>query len=115
MVKAAVMNNFNEPLAIETVTLKDPREDEILVKLAASGVCHSDLSVVQAKIPLPPPAILGHEGAGVVEAVGKGVKNLAPGDHVVLSWVQNCGRCHFCVGGRAHLCEAAIRDAMAGE
>ena len=97
MVKGAVLYNFNEPLKIESVTLKAPREDEVVVKLAASGVCHSDLSVMQAKLPFPPPVMLGHEGAGIVEEVGKGVTDLKPGDHVVLSWVQNCGTCHYCV------------------
>jgi S-(hydroxymethyl)glutathione dehydrogenase/alcohol dehydrogenase len=115
MVKGAVMHNFNEPLRIEMMTLKPPREDEVLVKVVASGVCHSDLSVVHAKIPIPPPCVLGHEGAGVVEEVGKGVRHLAPGDHVVMAWVQPCGRCHFCIGGRGHLCEAGLQAAMAGE
>jgi Zn-dependent alcohol dehydrogenase len=115
MVKAAVMYAFNEPLTVDTVALKAPREDEIVVRLAASGVCHSDLSVVQMKIPFPPPVVLGHEGAGVVEEVGKGVSGLAPGDHVVLSWVQNCGRCAFCIAGEHHLCEGNIQSAMSGQ
>jgi S-(hydroxymethyl)glutathione dehydrogenase/alcohol dehydrogenase len=115
MVKGAVMYGFNEPLKVESMTLKAPREDEVVVKVFASGVCHSDLSVVHGKLPIPPPAVLGHEGAGVVEEVGKGVKDLKPGDHVVMAWVQPCGKCHFCVGGRGHLCEAGIQSAMAGE
>ncbi len=115
MIKAAVMYNFNEPLKIESVNLKDPREDEIVVKMVASGVCHSDLSVVQMKLPLPPPVVLGHEGAGIVEEVGKGVTHLKPGDHVVLSWVENCGRCHFCTVGRPHLCDANVRSMMSGQ
>ena len=115
MVKGAVMHSFNEPLRVESMTLKPPREDEVVVKVVASGVCHSDLSVIQAKIPVPPPCVLGHEGAGVVEEVGKGVKDVKPGDHVVMAWVQPCGRCHFCVAGRGHLCEAGLQSAMAGE
>jgi S-(hydroxymethyl)glutathione dehydrogenase/alcohol dehydrogenase len=115
MVKAAVMWDFNEPLKIEELTLKPPREDEVVVKLAASGVCHSDLSVVQMKIPAPPPLVLGHEGAGVVEDVGKGVTDLKPGDHVVLSWVENCGRCHYCRNGNVHLCDTGIRAALKGK
>jgi S-(hydroxymethyl)glutathione dehydrogenase/alcohol dehydrogenase len=115
MVKAAVMYNFNEPLKVESLTIKPPREDEVLVKVMASGVCHSDLSVVHAKIPMPPPCVLGHEGAGVVEEVGRGVKDLKAGDHVIMAWVQPCGKCHFCIAGRSHLCDAGIQSAMAGE
>ncbi|MGH7858999.1 MAG: Zn-dependent alcohol dehydrogenase [Candidatus Binatia bacterium] len=115
MVKAAVMWGFNEPLKIDSIKLKDPREDEVVVKVVASGVCHSDLSVIQAKIPIPPPAVLGHEGAGIVEEVGRGVKDLKPGDHVILSWVENCGKCAACTGGRPHLCDTGIRNAMAGQ
>ena len=101
MVKGAVMHNFMEPLKIESLKLKPLREGEIVVKMVASGVCHSDLSVVQAKLPVPPPVVLGHEGAGIVEEVGKGVTDLKPGDHVVLAWVANCGHCHYC-RARAH-------------
>ncbi len=115
MVKGACMYGFNEPLKVESFTLKAPREDEVLVKVSASGVCHSDLSVVQAKLPLPPPCILGHEGAGVIEEVGKGVKHLKVGDHVVMAWVQPCGRCHYCVAAHPHLCEAGLHSSMAGE
>ena len=98
MVKAAVLYNFLEPLKVESLTLRDPNPDEVVVKMGASGVCHSDLSVQQMKLPFPPPVVLGHEGAGTVEEVGKDVKHLKPGDHVVLSWVENCGRCHHCKG-----------------
>jgi S-(hydroxymethyl)glutathione dehydrogenase/alcohol dehydrogenase len=114
MVKAAVMYGFNEPLKVESVKLKAPRADEVVVKVVASGVCHSDLSVVQMKIPFPPPVVLGHEGAGIVEEVGKEVTDLKAGDHVVLSWVENCGKCHYCIAGHAHLCDANIRSMMAG-
>ena len=115
MVKAAVMWAFNEPLKIDSLKLKAPREDEVVVRVAASGVCHSDLSVVKMVLPIPPPIVLGHEGAGIVEDVGKGVKDLKPGDHVVLSWVENCGKCHYCVSGRDHLCDTGIRSSMAGQ
>ena len=73
MVRGAVLYNFNEALTIDSLELKPPREDEVVVKVAASGVCHSDLSVQQMKLPMPPPVVLGHEGAGIVEEVGKGV------------------------------------------
>jgi S-(hydroxymethyl)glutathione dehydrogenase/alcohol dehydrogenase len=109
------MHNFMEPLKIESLKLKPLREGEIVVKLAASGVCHSDLSVVQAKLPVPPPVVLGHEGAGIVEEVGKGVTDLKKGDHVVLAWVANCGKCHYCVTNKTHLCELAVQSAMMGQ
>ncbi|HEX7408969.1 MAG TPA: Zn-dependent alcohol dehydrogenase [Candidatus Binatia bacterium] len=114
MTRAAVMYNYNEPLKIETVELKPPREDEIVVKVVASGICHSDLSVIKGNLPLPPPVVLGHEGAGIVEEVGKGVTDLRPGDHVVLSWVQSCGKCHYCIAGRTHLCEWGYQAMMQG-
>lgn len=115
MVKGAVMHNFMEPLKIESLKQKPLREGEIAVKMVASGVCHSDLSVVQAKLPVPPPAVLGHEGAGIVEEVGAGVTDLKPGDHVVLAWVANCGKCHYCTNERTHLCEQAVQAAMLGQ
>lgn len=115
MVKAAVMRAFHEPLSIEELNLKPPREDEVLVKVTAAGVCHSDLSVIECKIPVPPPAVLGHEGAGIVEEVGSGVKSLKPGDHVLLAWVQNCGKCHYCRAGKTHLCPTGFEMAMTGE
>ncbi len=106
MTKAAVLYNCNEPLKIESVTLKPPREDEVVVKVAASGVCHSDLSVMKGNIPgVVPPTVLGHEGAGVVEEIGKSVTGLKPGDRIVMSWVPSCGKCHFCIAGKPHLCE----------
>ncbi|HVN86064.1 MAG TPA: Zn-dependent alcohol dehydrogenase [Candidatus Binatia bacterium] len=115
MVKGAVLYEFFQPLKVESVALKPPRAGEVVVKLAASGVCHSDLSVVQAKLPFPPPCILGHEGAGIVEEVGKEVTGLKEGDHVVLAWVQSCGACHYCIAGRSHLCESGTQAALAGE
>jgi len=115
MVKGAVMHNFMEPLKVESLKLKPLREGEIAVKMVASGVCHSDLSVVQAKLPVPPPVVLGHEGAGIVQEIGKGVTDLAVGDHVVLAWVANCGKCHYCANERTHLCEQAIQSAMMGQ
>jgi len=114
MFKAAVMYNLNEPLQIESVDLKPPRDDEVVVKMAASGICHSDLSVIKGNLPMMLPSILGHEGAGVVEEVGKAVTKVKPGDHVVLSWVPECGQCHFCVAGKPHLCERLFLVMMEG-
>jgi NDMA-dependent alcohol dehydrogenase len=109
------MNDFNAPLTIEELRVKDPKDDQIIVKIAATGICHTDLSVLRAALPYPPPVVLGHEGAGIVEEVGRGVTSLAPGDHVVLSSIPHCGHCHQCRGGRAHLCESGLNAAMAGE
>ncbi|MGD0950120.1 MAG: Zn-dependent alcohol dehydrogenase [Candidatus Binatia bacterium] len=114
MVKATVLYNYNEPLKVESVELKPPRPDEVAVKLVASGVCHTDLSVFKGSMRVPTPVVLGHEGAGIVEEVGKDVKDLKPGDHVVLSWVQSCGSCHYCISGRSHLCDWGVRSAMQG-
>src|SRR5262245_44307220 len=112
--RAAVMNDFNAPLTVETVRLKEPREDQIVVRIAASGICHTDLSVWRASLPYPPPCVLGHEGAGVVEEVGRAVTAFAPGDHVVLSSIPHCGRCAYCRRGHAHLCDLGLREAMEG-
>ena len=103
--KAAVCHERNRPVRVEEVTLDPPRRGEVRVRMAATGVCHSDLSVVQGVIPMKLPCVLGHEGAGVVEEVGEGVSHLAPGDKVVLSWVTPCGRCFHCLRGEAHLCD----------
>ena len=103
--KAAVLYEYGKPLVIEELDLDPPRAGEILVRLVASGVCHSDLHSVQGVHPGPMPAVIGHEGAGIVEEVGPGVTTVAPGDHVVLTWLPYCGACRQCLGGRANLCE----------
>lgn len=106
--KAAVCHETNH-IRIEDVTLEAPRRDEVRVRLAATGVCHSDLSVLQGVIGMNLPCVLGHEGAGVVEEVGEGVSHLARGDKVVLSWVAPCGRCFYCRLGHFHLCEVGAQ------
>ncbi len=106
MARAAVYTTFNQPLEIKTdVEVSPPHAGEIKIKMAASGVCHSDVSVVDGTLMVMPPSVLGHEGAGVVEEVGEGVTNFAPGDHVVISWVPQCGECFFCKRGQGFLCE----------
>jgi S-(hydroxymethyl)glutathione dehydrogenase/alcohol dehydrogenase len=102
--RAALLRAFNEPLSVETVTLDDPGPGEVIVKLAATGVCHSDLHMIGGAFKWPLPIILGHEGAGVVERVGADVRGVAVGDHVVLAWIPSCGRCRFCATGRPVLC-----------
>jgi S-(hydroxymethyl)glutathione dehydrogenase/alcohol dehydrogenase len=102
--KAAVMRANHAPLELEDVRIDDPGPGEVLVRTAASGVCHSDLHVIEASLPVPPPCILGHEPAGVVEAVGAGVLDFAPGDHVIGCITHWCGVCRFCTEGRPYLC-----------
>jgi NDMA-dependent alcohol dehydrogenase len=104
-VRAAVLYEFNKPLVVEEVELDPPREGEILVRMAASGVCHSDLHVLQNIHPTALPVILGHEGAGIVEQVGPGVTHVAPGDHVLLTWLPYCGRCRQCARGFPNRCD----------
>jgi S-(hydroxymethyl)glutathione dehydrogenase/alcohol dehydrogenase len=112
--RAAVLYGFNEPFTVEEVELSGPRQGEVRVKLAASGVCHSDLSIQRGTLPMPPPRIIGHEGAGVVEEVGPGVTSLVPGDHVILCWMYPCGRCVECGRGRPVHCEVALVQMMSG-
>jgi len=102
--KAVVCRELNQPVVVESVTVDAPGRGEVRVKLGACGVCHSDLSAVNGTIALPLPLVLGHEGAGVVDQVGEGVADLAPGDHVVFSFIYMCGKCRFCVAGRPVLC-----------
>ena len=111
---AAVLREPNSGFDVVEVDLAPPGPGEVCVDLRASGVCHSDWNTVTGDTPSPLPAVLGHEGAGVVESVGDGVTSVAPGDHVVLSWLPACGRCGPCVGGRPSLCEAAAPALLAG-
>jgi len=94
------------PLTIEDVELTPPTAGMVRVRIAASGVCHSDLSLVDGTIPQALPAIPGHEGAGVVTEVGAGVTSVAPGDHVILSWIVPCRTCSACLRGQPTLCES---------
>ena len=102
--QAAVMRANNAPLEIEEVEIDAVGPGEVLLKTAASGICHSDLTVLEGGLPLPPPSILGHEPAGVVEAVGEGVIDFVPGDHVIGCLSSWCGVCRFCTQGRPYLC-----------
>jgi S-(hydroxymethyl)glutathione dehydrogenase/alcohol dehydrogenase len=115
MVKAAVLHATGEDLQVHDDIEQDaPGPGEVKIKVVASGVCHSDLSVQNGTIPLPPPIVLGHEGAGIVEEVGQGVTSVAPGDHVVLSFVPACGTCYYCTRGQAFLCEKSAMQAAGG-
>ena len=95
----------SRPLAIQEIDLDPPGQGEVLVKIAAAGLCHSDLSVINGDRPRPMPMALGHEASGIVEAVGPGVTDLAKGDHVVMVFVPSCGHCLPCAEGRPALCE----------
>jgi S-(hydroxymethyl)glutathione dehydrogenase / alcohol dehydrogenase len=107
--RAAVMHEFGAPLVIEEIELKPPADDEVIVKMAASGICGTDLSVIHCNLPYPPPVVLGHEGAGVVEWAGPDVKHVAVGDHVVLSVTHECGTCGYCSRGIENLCERTVK------
>jgi len=93
---------------VDDLEVREPGAGEVLVAISAAGLCHSDLSVVDGTIPFPVPVVLGHEGAGVVEAVGAGVSHVTPGDHVALSTLANCGTCAECDRGRPTMCRQAI-------
>ena len=115
MVTAAVLHGVGEDLKLhEEVEIAPPGPGEVKVKMVASGVSHSDLSVQNGTIPLPTPIVLGHEGAGIVEEVGDGVTGVKPGDHVVLSFVPSCGECYFCKRGQAFICEKSAMQAAGG-
>src|SRR6266511_710198 len=103
--RAAIFVEPNGDLVVEDVTPTDPGPRDVIVQTTASGVCHSDLSVINGTLPLPPPCILGHEGTGVVEKVGSEVSGLKPGDRVIGSFIPACGVCWFCHNGQSNLCE----------
>jgi S-(hydroxymethyl)glutathione dehydrogenase / alcohol dehydrogenase len=102
--RAAVLRAHDAPLEIEEVRIDEPGPGEVRIVTAASGICHSDLTVIEGGLPVPLPCVLGHEPAGVVEAVGAGVVDFAPGDHVIGCITAWCGVCGFCTSGRPYLC-----------
>lgn len=114
MPKAAVATEVGKPLEIMDLDLADPKAGEVRVQLGASGVCHSDLSVTNGTLPLGLPAVLGHEGAGTVVQVGEGVDTLKVGDHIVVSWVPQCGACYMCRHDQGELCEVGSIASMSG-
>ncbi len=103
------------PLTVGEIDLADPKRGEVLVRVAAAGLSHSDLSVINGDRPRPVPMVLGHEGAGIVERVGEGVEDLAVGDHVVFVFVPSCGHCGPCQAGRPALCEPGAASNGRGE
>ena len=103
--KAAVLHAPNEPMTIEEVAIEKPKAHEVLVRTAAAGLCHSDLHFIEGAYPTPVPTVLGHESAGVVEAVGADVTYLKPGDHVIGCLSVFCGHCEFCLSGHPSICQ----------
>lgn len=103
--KVGVIYGLNEPIKVEEMELDDPKAGEVRVKMVAAGICHSDWHVITGDIPAPLPMALGHEGSGIVDAVGPGVTRVKPGDHVVLTFIPSCGHCKWCIQGMAQLCD----------
>ncbi|HEX6451532.1 MAG TPA: NDMA-dependent alcohol dehydrogenase [Trebonia sp.] len=110
--KAAVVYEHGKPMEIEELELDGPREGEVLIRYTHAGLCHSDLHVITGDLPARLPMVLGHEGAGIVEEVGPGVTRVKAGDHVVCSFIPNCGTCRYCATGRQSICDmgATILD-----
>ena len=107
--KATICYQLDEPVRVEDVTLDEPKRHEVRVRMAASGVCHSDLSVITGIMPAKLPCVLGHEGAGIVERVGERVEHLKEGDRVMLAWVTPCGACFYCRLGKPQLCDVGAK------
>ncbi len=112
--RAAVLRRTGAPLSIETVTLGPPAAGDVLVRVRAAGLCHTDLEAIEGQLAVPLPAVLGHEAAGEVAAIGPEVAGLAPGDHVVLSWNPHCGTCFYCGQGQPILCAPYLGNAARG-
>lgn len=112
--RAAILQQVGDPITVVTLELEPPRRGEVLVRIAAAGVCHSDWHLVSGATQHPLPALLGHEGAGEVMAVGPDVTHVAVGDHVALNWAPNCGRCFYCLHDSPNLCEAYLAPVWAG-
>lgn len=112
--RAAVLRATGQPLAVERVALQALQPGDVLIRNRASGLCHTDLEVIEGQLPYPLPIVLGHEGAGIVEAVGSAVTRVRPGDAVVASWNPNCGHCFYCERDLPILCEPFTRHQPRG-
>ncbi len=113
-IQAALLYEAHQSFQVEEVTLDEPKAGEVLVKIAASGVCHSDYHLVSGATQHPMPVVPGHEGAGIVQAIGEGVTRVQPGDHIVLNWAPDCGHCFYCLRGKPNLCETYVKPIWAG-
>ena len=107
--KAAILHRVNEPLTVETVEAEPTAPDDVVVKIGATSLCHTDLEVIEGQLAYPLPIVLGHEAAGTVEAVGPAVTNLKRGDRVILSWNPHCGSCFYCAQDQPILCETYVK------
>lgn len=103
--KAAVVYQTGKPIEIEELTLDKPREGEVLIRYTHAGLCHSDVHIAHGDLEARLPMVLGHEGAGIIEEVGPGVTRVKPGDHVVCSFIPNCGTCRYCANGQQSICD----------
>ncbi|MBL8164630.1 MAG: Zn-dependent alcohol dehydrogenase [Anaerolineae bacterium] len=113
-IQAAILTAAHQPFIVDQVELSEPGAGEVRVRIAASGVCHSDYHLVSGATQHPMPVVPGHEGAGVVESVGAGVTRVKPGDHVTLNWAPDCGECFYCLRGKPNLCETYVAPIWAG-
>ena len=112
--RAAIMCEHRRPLVVDEIALDPPKDGEVLVKMQAAGVCHSDWSVVTGAIWYDGPTVLGHEGAGIIADVGPGVNSVATGQQVLLSFISACGNCYHCIRGRPNICDTHWRGAPRG-
>src|SRR4051812_10080214 len=108
--RAAVLHRAHAPLSVESVTAADLRPSDVLVRIQAAGLCHTDLEVIEGSLRYPMPIVLGHEAAGIVEEIGPDVRGVRPGGHVVLSWNPHCGHCFYCDRNLPILCEAYLSE-----
>ncbi len=113
-IQAAVLYEPHTRFVVEALSLDEPKPGEVLIRIAASGVCHSDYHLVSGATKHPMPLVPGHEGAGIVEAVGPGVTRVQPGDHVTLNWAPDCGHCFYCLRGKPNLCETFTKPIWGG-
>lgn len=113
-IKAAVLYEARQPLRVETVTIQQPKDREVLVRIAATGVCHSDLNTANGMSRGTLPVILGHEASGIVSGVGAGVDRVKVGDRVILSWAPNCGHCYYCHKTLPTMCDSYMHGASIG-
>ena len=103
--RAAVLHAVQTPMSIETIMASELKPNDVLVRIRAAGLCHTDLEVIEGSLRYPLPIVLGHEAAGVVEQVGGAARGVTVGDHVVLSWNPHCGQCFYCDRDAPILCE----------